>query len=83
MTEEKNPAAVELGRRGGLKDGKAHAAKIAPKRGQRRPAKPSTLGGLGSGENNPRSTLRLRNQAKMRNVFKVAAVVANERNIIQ
>jgi hypothetical protein len=30
MTEEKNPAAVELGRRGGLKGGKAHAAKIAP-----------------------------------------------------
>jgi hypothetical protein len=28
MTEEKNPAAVELGRRGGLKGGKARAAKM-------------------------------------------------------
>lgn len=30
MTEEKNPAAVELGRRGGLKGGKARAAKLTP-----------------------------------------------------
>ena len=30
VTEEKNPAAVELGRRGGLKGGKARAAKITP-----------------------------------------------------
>jgi hypothetical protein len=30
MTEEKNPAAVELGRRGGLKGGKARAAKMTP-----------------------------------------------------
>jgi hypothetical protein len=28
MTEEKNPAAVELGRRGGLKGGKARAANM-------------------------------------------------------
>lgn len=28
MTDEKNPAAVELGRRGGLKGGKARAAKM-------------------------------------------------------
>ncbi len=28
MTEEKNPAAVELGRRGGMKGGKARAAKM-------------------------------------------------------
>ncbi len=28
MSEEKNPAAVELGRRGGLKGGKARAAKM-------------------------------------------------------
>ncbi len=28
VTEEKNPAAVELGRRGGLKGGKARAAKM-------------------------------------------------------
>lgn len=31
-TQEKNPAAVELGRRGGLKGGKARAAKLTPKR---------------------------------------------------
>ncbi len=30
MTEEKNPAAVELGRRGGLKGGNARAAKMTP-----------------------------------------------------
>ncbi len=30
MTEEKNPAAVELGKRGGLKGGKARAAKMTP-----------------------------------------------------
>ncbi len=30
MTEGKNPAAVELGRRGGLKGGKARAAKLTP-----------------------------------------------------
>ena len=30
MTEEKDPAAVELGRRGGLKGGKARAAKMTP-----------------------------------------------------
>lgn len=30
MSEEKNPAAVELGRRGGLKGGKARAAKMTP-----------------------------------------------------
>lgn len=30
MTEEKNPAAVELGRRGGKKGGKARAAKMTP-----------------------------------------------------
>ena len=30
MAEEKNPAAVELGRRGGLKGGKARAAKLTP-----------------------------------------------------
>jgi hypothetical protein len=30
MAEEKNPAAVELGRRGGLKGGKARAAKMTP-----------------------------------------------------
>ena len=30
MTEKKNPAAVELGRRGGLKGGKARAAKMTP-----------------------------------------------------
>ena len=30
MTEEKNPAAVKLGRRGGLKGGKARAAKMTP-----------------------------------------------------
>ena len=29
MSEEKNPAAVELGRRGGLKGGKARAAKMS------------------------------------------------------
>lgn len=29
---EKNPAAVELGRRGGLKGGKARAAKLSAKR---------------------------------------------------
>ncbi len=29
---EKNPAAVELGRRGGLKGGKARAAKLSKKR---------------------------------------------------
>jgi len=28
MAEERNPAAVELGRRGGLKGGKARAAKM-------------------------------------------------------
>jgi hypothetical protein len=28
VSEEKNPAAVELGRRGGLKGGKARAAKM-------------------------------------------------------
>lgn len=28
--EEKNPAAVELGRRGGLKGGKARIAKLSP-----------------------------------------------------
>ena len=28
--EEKNPAAVELGRKGGLKGGKARAAKMTP-----------------------------------------------------
>lgn len=30
MPEEKNPAAVELGRRGGLKGGKARASKMTP-----------------------------------------------------
>jgi hypothetical protein len=30
MTEKKNSAAVELGRRGGLKGGKARAAKMTP-----------------------------------------------------
>jgi len=30
MSEDKNPAAVELGRRGGLKGGKARAAKMTP-----------------------------------------------------
>jgi hypothetical protein len=30
VTEEENPAAVELGRRGGLKGGKARAAKMTP-----------------------------------------------------
>lgn len=30
--ELKNPAAVELGRRGGLKGGKARAAKLTPER---------------------------------------------------
>jgi len=30
MAEEKNPAAVELGRLGGLKGGKARAAKLTP-----------------------------------------------------
>jgi hypothetical protein len=30
MAEEKNPAAVQLGRRGGLKSGKARAAKMTP-----------------------------------------------------
>jgi hypothetical protein len=30
VSEEKNPAAVELGRRGGLKGGKARAAKMTP-----------------------------------------------------
>ena len=30
MTEEKDPAAVELGRRGGLKGGKVRAAKMTP-----------------------------------------------------
>jgi hypothetical protein len=30
VTEEKNPAAVELGRRGDLKGGKARAAKMTP-----------------------------------------------------
>jgi hypothetical protein len=30
MAEEKNPAAVELGRRGGLKGGPARAAKMTP-----------------------------------------------------
>jgi hypothetical protein len=30
MSEEKNPTAVELGRRGGLKGGKARAAKMTP-----------------------------------------------------
>ena len=30
MSEEKNPAAVELGRRGGKKDGTARAAKMTP-----------------------------------------------------
>ena len=30
MSEEKNPAAVELGRLGGLKGGKARAAKLTP-----------------------------------------------------
>lgn len=29
---EKNPAAVELGRKGGLKGGKARAAKLSPER---------------------------------------------------
>lgn len=32
MTEKKNPAAVEQGRRGGLKGGKARAVKITPER---------------------------------------------------
>jgi hypothetical protein len=31
-TYEKNPAAVSLGRLGGLKGGKARAAKLSPKR---------------------------------------------------
>jgi hypothetical protein len=31
VTREKNPAAVELGRRGGLKGGKARAAKLTAK----------------------------------------------------
>ena len=31
---KKNPAAVELGRRGGLKGGKARAAKLSPARRQ-------------------------------------------------
>ncbi len=31
-THEKNPAAVELGRRGGLKGGKARAAELSPAR---------------------------------------------------
>jgi hypothetical protein len=30
VSEEKNPAAVELGKRGGLKGGKARAAKMTP-----------------------------------------------------
>lgn len=30
MSEEKDPAAVELGRRGGKKGGKARAAKMTP-----------------------------------------------------
>ncbi len=30
MSEEKNPAAVELGRLGGLKGGKARAEKLTP-----------------------------------------------------
>lgn len=33
-TSEKNPAAVELGRRGGLKGGKARAKKLSKKRRQ-------------------------------------------------
>ena len=32
VIEEKNPAAVALGRLGGLKGGKARAAKLSPKR---------------------------------------------------
>jgi hypothetical protein len=32
MTEEKNPAAVELGRLGGRKGGKARAEKLSPER---------------------------------------------------
>jgi hypothetical protein len=32
MVEEKDPAAVELGRRGGLKGGKARAEKLSPER---------------------------------------------------
>jgi hypothetical protein len=32
MTEEKNPAAVELGRLGGLKGGPARAEKLSPER---------------------------------------------------
>jgi hypothetical protein len=32
MAEEKNPAAVELGRLGGRKGGKARAAKLSPER---------------------------------------------------
>ena len=32
MTEEKNPAAVELGRLGGKKGGKARAEKLSPER---------------------------------------------------
>ncbi len=32
MSEEKNPAAVELGRLGGLKGGKARAEKLSPER---------------------------------------------------
>jgi len=44
MTEKKNPAAVELGRRGGLKGGKARAAKMTPEErseSARKAAKPS------------------------------------------
>jgi hypothetical protein len=32
VSEEKNPAAVELGRLGGLKGGKARAEKLTPER---------------------------------------------------
>ncbi len=32
MSEEKNPAAVELGRLGGCKGGKARAKKLSPER---------------------------------------------------
>jgi hypothetical protein len=35
MTEEKNPAAVELGRLGGRKGGKARAEKLTPEKSSR------------------------------------------------
>jgi hypothetical protein len=52
---EKNPAAVELGRRGGLKGGKARAAKMTPEESSSRHVRRLRRGGLRSDNRNLRS----------------------------